>query len=144
MIAIIPAFWYMKRVPQHPLHSLPLSAAGDQTWLKHQRLETINTEFYFFYELDQLKASLLFPWVSYSYSWFIFVNRGPAEAKTPETKDPSDESISVTDDTDKQFVDIIDEDPVSGETFTQEELETLPPDHEGPRIWLNFCVALLS
>ncbi|XP_054571293.1 ciliogenesis and planar polarity effector 1 [Eptesicus fuscus] len=54
----------------------------------------------------------------------------PTEAKTPEMKEPNDEGISVTDDTDKQFIDIIDEDPLRVETFTQEELETLPSDHE--------------
>ncbi|XP_045427453.1 ciliogenesis and planar polarity effector 1 isoform X3 [Pipistrellus kuhlii] len=52
------------------------------------------------------------------------------EAKAPEMKEPDDEGISDTDDTDKQFVDIIDEDSLRGETFTQEELEALPPDHE--------------
>ncbi|EPQ11667.1 hypothetical protein D623_10029263 [Myotis brandtii] len=57
-------------------------------------------------------------------------NRMPAEARTPEIKETSEEGISVTDDTDKQVVDIIDEDLLRGDTFTQEELETLPPDHE--------------
>ncbi|XP_070267917.1 ciliogenesis and planar polarity effector 1 [Myotis yumanensis] len=54
----------------------------------------------------------------------------PTEAKTPEIKETSEEGISVTDDTDKQVVDIVDEDLLRGDTFTQEELETLPPDHE--------------
>lgn len=68
----------------------------------------------------------------------------PTEAKTPEMKEPNDEGISITDDTDKQFIDIIDEDPLRVETFTQEELETLPSDHEGQFIWLIFSLGFLN
>lgn len=67
-----------------------------------------------------------------------------AEAKAPEMKEPTDEGISDTDDTDKQFVDIIDEDSARGETFTREDLEALPPDHGGQFIWLILLLGFLN
>lgn len=68
----------------------------------------------------------------------------PTEARTPEIKETNEESISVTDDTDKQVVDIIDEDLLRGDTFTLEELETLPPDHEGQVIWLISLLGFIN
>lgn len=67
-----------------------------------------------------------------------------AEAKAPEMKEPTDEGISDTDDTDKQFVDIIDEDSARGATFTREDLEALPSDHEGQFIWLILLLGFLN
>lgn len=82
--------------------------------------------------------------MSYSYSCFIFVNSMPAEARTPEIKETNEEGISVSDDTDKQVIDIIDEDLLRGDTFTQEELEALPPDHEGQFIWLISLLGFIN
>ncbi|XP_057564100.1 ciliogenesis and planar polarity effector 1 isoform X3 [Hippopotamus amphibius kiboko] len=57
------------------------------------------------------------------------LNRMPSEIKNPEIKGTNDEIISVTDDTEKEFVDI-DEDLLEGETFTQEEMDIYPSDYE--------------
>uniref|UniRef100_A0A8D1YDM7 Ciliogenesis and planar polarity effector 1 n=1 Tax=Sus scrofa TaxID=9823 RepID=A0A8D1YDM7_PIG len=54
----------------------------------------------------------------------------PAEVTNPKIKETSDEIISVTDDTEKEFVDI-DEDLLEVETFTQEEMDAYPSDYEG-------------
>lgn len=53
----------------------------------------------------------------------------PIEAKTPEIKECSD-IISVTDDTEKEFIDI-DADLLGIEMFTQEEMNPYPSDDEG-------------
>uniref|UniRef100_A0A8D0RE09 Ciliogenesis and planar polarity effector 1 n=1 Tax=Sus scrofa TaxID=9823 RepID=A0A8D0RE09_PIG len=53
----------------------------------------------------------------------------PAEVTNPKIKETSDEIISVTDDTEKEFVDI-DEDLLEVETFTQEEMDAYPSDYE--------------
>ncbi|DAA17847.1 TPA: hypothetical protein BOS_19855 [Bos taurus] len=62
---------------------------------------------------------------------FIFVNRMPTDVKNPEIKGTKDEIISVTDDTEKEFVDI-DEALIEVEAFTQEEMDVYPSDHEEP------------
>ena len=54
----------------------------------------------------------------------------PTDVKNPEIKGTKDEIISVTDDTEKEFVDI-DEALLEVETFTQEEMDVYPSDHEG-------------
>lgn len=54
----------------------------------------------------------------------------PTEAKNPEIKETSEEVISVTDDTGKEFIDI-DEDLSEVETFTQEEMDVCLSDYEG-------------
>nr|XP_021550921.1 protein JBTS17 [Neomonachus schauinslandi] len=59
----------------------------------------------------------------------IFVNRMPTEAYNPEIKETKDEIISVTDDTEKEFIDI-DEDLLEVETFNQEEMEIYLSDYE--------------
>ncbi|OWK02292.1 hypothetical protein Celaphus_00018051, partial [Cervus elaphus hippelaphus] len=51
------------------------------------------------------------------------------EVKNPEIKGTKDEIISVTDDTEKEFVDI-DEDLLEVEAFTQEEVDIYPSDCE--------------
>ncbi|XP_053770370.1 ciliogenesis and planar polarity effector 1 isoform X4 [Desmodus rotundus] len=56
------------------------------------------------------------------------LNRVPVEAKTPEIKECND-IISVTDDTEREFIDI-DVDLLGIETFTQEEMNTYPSNHE--------------
>lgn len=56
-------------------------------------------------------------------------NRMPTEAKNPEIKETSEEVISVTDDTGKEFIDI-DEDLSEVETFTQEEMDVCLSDYE--------------
>ena len=53
----------------------------------------------------------------------------PVEAKTPEIKECND-IISVTDDTEREFIDI-DVDLLGIETFTREEMNTYPSNHEG-------------
>lgn len=68
--------------------------------------------------------------MSYDFSCFIFVNRMPTDVKNPEIKGTKDEIISVTDDTEKEFVDI-DEALLEVEAFTQEEMDVYPSDHEG-------------
>ena len=68
--------------------------------------------------------------MSYNFSCFIFVNRMPTDVKNPEIKGTKDEIISVTDDTEKEFVDI-DEALIEVEAFTQEEMDVYPSDHEG-------------
>ncbi|XP_014637081.1 PREDICTED: uncharacterized protein C5orf42 homolog [Ceratotherium simum simum] len=60
---------------------------------------------------------------------FIFINRMPPETKSPEIKTTNDEIISVTDDTEKEFIDI-DEDLLEVETFTQEEVDVYLSDYE--------------
>ena len=77
-----------------------------------------------------MKANSLFPSMSYDFSCFIFVNRMPTDVKNPEIKGTKDEIISVTDDTEKEFVDI-DEALLEVEAFTQEEMDVYPSDHEG-------------
>ena len=77
-----------------------------------------------------MKANSLFPSMSYNFSCFIFVNRMPTDVKNPEIKGTKDEIISVTDDTEKEFVDI-DEALIEVEAFTQEEMDVYPSDHEG-------------
>ena len=72
----------------------------------------------------------MFPSMSYDFSCFIFVNRISTEVKNPEIKGTKDEIISVTDDTEKEFVDI-DEDLLEVEAFTQEEVDIYPSDCEG-------------
>lgn len=64
-----------------------------------------------------------------------------AEAKNPEIKEANDEIISVTDDTDKESIDIV-EDLLEVKTFTQEEMTTYLSDCEGQFIYY-FCLALL-
>uniref|UniRef100_A0A4W2E2V2 Uncharacterized protein n=1 Tax=Bos indicus x Bos taurus TaxID=30522 RepID=A0A4W2E2V2_BOBOX len=56
-------------------------------------------------------------------------NRMPTDVKNPEIKGTKDEIISVTDDTEKEFVDI-DEALIEVEAFTQEEMDVYPSDHE--------------
>ena len=68
--------------------------------------------------------------MSYDFSCFIFVNRMPTDVKNPEIKGTKEEIISVTDDTEKEFVDI-DEALLEVEAFTQEEMDVYPSDHEG-------------
>lgn len=75
--------------------------------------------------------------MSYNSSSFIFVNRMPTEAYNPEIKETKDEIISVTNDTEKEFIDI-DEDLLEVETFNQEEMEIHQSDYEGQFIWLIF------
>ncbi|XP_010975886.3 ciliogenesis and planar polarity effector 1 isoform X2 [Camelus dromedarius] len=53
----------------------------------------------------------------------------PTETKNSEIKETNDEMISVTDDTEKEFVDIA-ENLLEVETFAQEELEIYPSDYE--------------
>ncbi|XP_055411226.1 ciliogenesis and planar polarity effector 1 isoform X1 [Bubalus kerabau] len=53
----------------------------------------------------------------------------PTDVKNPEIKGTKDEIISVTDDTEKEFVDI-DEALLEVEAFTQEEMDVYPSDHE--------------
>uniref|UniRef100_A0A8C3YCX1 Ciliosis and planar polarity effector complex subunit 1 n=1 Tax=Catagonus wagneri TaxID=51154 RepID=A0A8C3YCX1_9CETA len=53
----------------------------------------------------------------------------PAEATNPKIKETNDEVFSVTDDTEKEFVDI-DEDLLEAEAFTQ-EMDVYPSDTEG-------------
>ena len=77
-----------------------------------------------------MKANSLFPSMSYDFSCFIFVNRMPTDVKNPEIKGTKDEIISVTDDTEKEFVDI-NEALLEVEAFTQEEMDVYPSDHEG-------------
>lgn len=98
--------------------------------VKKQRLYNIKLILFFSHKLNQLKASSLFPRMSYNFSCFIFVNRMPAEVTNPKIKETSDEIISVTDDTKKEFVDI-DEDLLEVEIFTQEEMDAYPSDYEG-------------
>ncbi|XP_028348654.1 ciliogenesis and planar polarity effector 1 isoform X6 [Physeter macrocephalus] len=57
------------------------------------------------------------------------LNRMPIEVKNPKIKGTDDEIISVTDDTEKEFVDI-EEDVLEVETFTQEEMDIYPSDYE--------------
>ncbi|TKC50332.1 hypothetical protein EI555_001993, partial [Monodon monoceros] len=57
------------------------------------------------------------------------LNRMPTEVKNPEIKGTDDEIISVTDDTEKVFVDI-EEDLLEVETFAQEEMDIYPSDYE--------------
>ncbi|XP_059948800.1 ciliogenesis and planar polarity effector 1 isoform X6 [Mesoplodon densirostris] len=57
------------------------------------------------------------------------LNRMPTEVKNPEIKGTNDEIISVTDDTEKIFVDI-EEDLLEVETFTQEEMDIYSSDYE--------------
>ena len=54
----------------------------------------------------------------------------PTDVKNPEIKGTKDEIISVTDDTEQEFVDI-DEALLEVEAFTQEEMDVYPSDHEG-------------
>uniref|UniRef100_A0A452QF42 Ciliogenesis and planar polarity effector 1 n=1 Tax=Ursus americanus TaxID=9643 RepID=A0A452QF42_URSAM len=61
----------------------------------------------------------------------------PTEAYNPEIKETKDEIISVTNDTEKEFIDI-DEDLLEVETFNQEEMEIHQSDYEGQFIWLIF------
>lgn len=68
----------------------------------------------------------------------------PPGAKTPDIKETNDEGISVTDDTDKQVIDLIDEDLESVGTSTQEELDALPPDHGGQFTWLIFLLGFIN
>uniref|UniRef100_A0A8C9BE99 Ciliosis and planar polarity effector complex subunit 1 n=1 Tax=Phocoena sinus TaxID=42100 RepID=A0A8C9BE99_PHOSS len=58
------------------------------------------------------------------------LNRMPTEVKNPKIKGTNDEIISVTDDTEKVFVDI-EEDLLEVETFAQEEMDIYPSDYEG-------------
>jgi len=53
----------------------------------------------------------------------------PTEAYNPEIKETKDEIISVTDDTEKEFIDI-DEDLLEVETLNQEEMEIYLSDYE--------------
>ncbi|XP_026362617.3 ciliogenesis and planar polarity effector 1 isoform X3 [Ursus arctos] len=53
----------------------------------------------------------------------------PTEAYNPEIKETKDEIISVTNDTEKEFIDI-DEDLLEVETFNQEEMEIHQSDYE--------------
>ncbi|XP_022454763.2 ciliogenesis and planar polarity effector 1 isoform X2 [Delphinapterus leucas] len=53
----------------------------------------------------------------------------PTEVKNPEIKGTDDEIISVTDDTEKVFVDT-EEDLLEVETFAQEEMDIYPSDYE--------------
>ncbi|XP_030880783.1 ciliogenesis and planar polarity effector 1 [Leptonychotes weddellii] len=53
----------------------------------------------------------------------------PTEAYNPEIKETKDEIISVTDDTEKELIDI-DEDLLEVETFNQEEMEIYLSDYE--------------
>ncbi|XP_034512895.1 ciliogenesis and planar polarity effector 1 isoform X5 [Ailuropoda melanoleuca] len=57
------------------------------------------------------------------------LNRTPTEAYNPEIKETKDEIISVTDNTEKEFIDI-DEDILEVETFNQEEMEIHQSDYE--------------
>uniref|UniRef100_A0A673TC45 Ciliogenesis and planar polarity effector 1 n=1 Tax=Suricata suricatta TaxID=37032 RepID=A0A673TC45_SURSU len=57
------------------------------------------------------------------------LNGIPPEAFNPEMKKTNDEIISVTDDTEKEFLDI-DEDLLEVETFDREEMEIHLSDHE--------------
>ncbi|XP_049504105.1 ciliogenesis and planar polarity effector 1 isoform X4 [Panthera uncia] len=57
------------------------------------------------------------------------LNGIPTEAFNPETKETKDKIISVTDDTEKEFIDI-DEDLLEVETCNQEEMEIQLSDHE--------------
>ncbi|XP_077619603.1 ciliogenesis and planar polarity effector 1 [Crocuta crocuta] len=57
------------------------------------------------------------------------LNGIPAEASNPETKETKDEITSITDDTEKELIDI-DEDLLEVETFDQEEMEIHLSDHE--------------
>lgn len=66
----------------------------------------------------------------------------PTEAKNPEMKETSDETISVTDDTREEFIDIV-EDLLEVETFTQEEMNTYLSDYEGQFIWLIFLFGFI-
>ena len=68
--------------------------------------------------------------MSYNFSCFIFVSRMPTEVKNPEIKGTNDEIISVTDDTEKEFIDI-EEHLLEVEAFTQEEMDIYPSDYEG-------------
>lgn len=102
----------------------------DSTWVKTQKTVQIEKlSLCFFNEWNQLKASSLFPRMTCNFSCFIFVSRVPVEAKTPEIKECND-IISVTDDTEREFIDI-DVDLLGIETFTQEEMNTYPSNHEG-------------
>lgn len=84
-----------------------------------------------------MKASSLFPRMSYNFSYFIFVSRMPTEAEDPEIKETNNEIISVTGDTEKERIGI-DEDLLEVETFTQEEVNTYLSVYEGQFIWLIF------
>ncbi|KAM5260741.1 ciliogenesis and planar polarity effector 1 isoform 3-T4 [Hipposideros larvatus] len=53
----------------------------------------------------------------------------PTEAKNPEMKETNDEIISVTDDTGKEFIDIV-ENRLEVETFIQEEMNSYLSDNE--------------
>ncbi|GAB5567317.1 ciliogenesis and planar polarity effector 1 isoform X1 [Prionailurus iriomotensis] len=57
------------------------------------------------------------------------LNGIPTEAFNPETKETKDKIISVTDDTEKEFIDI-DEDLLEVETCNQEKMEIQLSDHE--------------
>uniref|UniRef100_A0A8C0C6X3 Ciliogenesis and planar polarity effector 1 n=1 Tax=Balaenoptera musculus TaxID=9771 RepID=A0A8C0C6X3_BALMU len=57
------------------------------------------------------------------------LNRMPTEVKNPEIKGTNDEIISVTDDTEKEFIDI-EEHLLEVETVTQEEMDIYPSDYE--------------
>ncbi|XP_057395747.1 ciliogenesis and planar polarity effector 1 isoform X9 [Balaenoptera acutorostrata] len=57
------------------------------------------------------------------------LNRMPTEVKNPEIKGTNDEIISVTDDTEKEFIDI-EEHLLEVEAFTQEEMDIYPSDYE--------------
>ncbi|XP_059272300.1 ciliogenesis and planar polarity effector 1 [Mustela nigripes] len=57
------------------------------------------------------------------------LNRMPTEAYNPEVKETKDEIISVTDDTEKELIDI-DEDLLEVKTFNQEEMEIHLSDYE--------------
>lgn len=54
----------------------------------------------------------------------------PTKAYNPEVKETKDEIISVTDDTEKELIDI-DEDLLEVKTFNQEEMEIHLSDYEG-------------
>lgn len=68
--------------------------------------------------------------MNYNSSCFIFVSGIPTEASNPEPKETKDEITSITDDTEKELIDI-DEDLLEVEIFDQEEMEIHVSDHEG-------------
>uniref|UniRef100_A0A8C8YRG1 Ciliosis and planar polarity effector complex subunit 1 n=1 Tax=Prolemur simus TaxID=1328070 RepID=A0A8C8YRG1_PROSS len=57
------------------------------------------------------------------------LNRMPTEAKNPEVREINDEIISITHNTEKEFIDI-NEDLLEVETFTQEEMDMHISDYE--------------
>lgn len=98
---------------------------------------------FLFSKLDQLKMNFLFLRVNYNSSCFTFVSGIPTEEFNPEMKKTKDEIISVTDDTEKEFIDI-DEDLLEVETFDQEEMEIHLPDHEGQFIRVIFLFGFIN